>query len=82
MLCHSRTKKLYVRKNIFYKEKHYYVHYDTSTVAGPGYKLQSNCSCEDYEGIWGNGRIAPMALELGVRWRYVFSFTPRLLYPR
>jgi hypothetical protein len=31
---------------------------------------------------WGNESIAPRILDLGTRWRWVVSFTPRLLYPR
>jgi len=30
---------------------------------------------------WVNGRIAPLILDLGTRWRWVVSFTPRSLYP-
>jgi hypothetical protein len=31
---------------------------------------------------WGSGCIAPLILELGTRWRWVVSFTPRPLYPQ
>jgi hypothetical protein len=31
---------------------------------------------------WGSGCIAPRLLDLGTRWRWVVSFTPRSLYPR
>jgi hypothetical protein len=31
---------------------------------------------------WGTGSIAPRIFDLGTRWRWVVSFTPRLLYPR
>jgi hypothetical protein len=31
---------------------------------------------------WGNGCIAPCILDLGTRWRWVVSFTPRPLYPK
>jgi hypothetical protein len=31
---------------------------------------------------WGSGGIAPLILDLGTRWRWVVSFTPRLLYPQ
>jgi hypothetical protein len=30
---------------------------------------------------WGSGGIAPHILNLGTRWRWVVSFTPRPLYP-
>jgi len=29
---------------------------------------------------WGSGGIAPPFLDLGIRWRWVVSFTPRPLY--
>jgi len=31
---------------------------------------------------WGSGGIAPCVLDLGTRWRWVVSFTPRPLYPK
>jgi hypothetical protein len=31
---------------------------------------------------WGSGGIAPRILDLGIRWKWVVSFTPRPLYPR
>jgi hypothetical protein len=31
---------------------------------------------------WGNGGIALRILDLGIRWRWVISFTPRPLYPQ
>jgi hypothetical protein len=31
---------------------------------------------------WESGSIAPSILDLGTRWRWVVSFTPRPLYPR
>jgi hypothetical protein len=31
---------------------------------------------------WGSGSIAPRILDLGPRWRWVVSFTPRHLYPQ
>jgi hypothetical protein len=31
---------------------------------------------------WGSGGIAPRILNLGTRWRWVVSFTPRPLYPQ
>jgi hypothetical protein len=34
-----------------------------------------------HEDIWGCGRIDPHFLGLGTNWRWVFSFTPRPLYP-
>jgi len=30
---------------------------------------------------WGSRRIAPRILNHDTRWRWVVSFTPRLLYP-
>jgi hypothetical protein len=30
---------------------------------------------------WGIGGIVPRILDLGTRWRWVVSFTPRPLYP-
>jgi len=35
-----------------------------------------------HEGTRGCGGIAPFILDLGKRWRFVFNFTSRLLYPR
>jgi hypothetical protein len=32
--------------------------------------------------VWGSGGTAPRILNLGVRWRWVVSFTLRRLYPR
>jgi hypothetical protein len=31
---------------------------------------------------WGSVDIAPRILDLGTRWRWVVSFTPRPLYPQ
>jgi hypothetical protein len=31
---------------------------------------------------WGSGYIAPSILDLGTRWRWVDTFTPRPLYPQ
>jgi hypothetical protein len=31
---------------------------------------------------WGSGCIAPRIVDLGTRWRWVVSFTPRPLYPQ
>jgi hypothetical protein len=31
---------------------------------------------------WGSGGIAPRILDLGTRWRWMVSFTPRPLYPQ
>jgi hypothetical protein len=31
---------------------------------------------------WGSGGIAPRILDLGTRWSWVVSFTPRSLYPQ
>jgi hypothetical protein len=31
---------------------------------------------------WGSENIAPRILDLGIRWRWVVSFTPRPLYPQ
>jgi hypothetical protein len=31
---------------------------------------------------WGSGGITPRILDLGTRWRWVVSFTARLLYPQ
>jgi hypothetical protein len=31
---------------------------------------------------WGSGGIAPRIPDLGTRWRWVVSFTPRQLYPQ
>jgi hypothetical protein len=31
---------------------------------------------------WGSGGVAPRILDLGTRWRWVVSFTPRPLYPQ
>jgi hypothetical protein len=33
------------------------------------------------EAYWGTGSIAPCILELGIKWRWVVSFTPPSLYP-
>jgi len=40
-----------------------------------------NCAPR-HEGILGSGGIAPLILDLGTRWRWVVSFTPRPLYPQ
>jgi len=34
------------------------------------------------ETYWGNGGIASRVLDLGTRWRWVVSLTPRSLYPQ
>jgi hypothetical protein len=34
------------------------------------------------KGCWGSGGIAPRILNLGTRWRWVVSFTPKPLYPQ
>jgi hypothetical protein len=34
------------------------------------------------KGYWGSGGIAPRILDLGTRWKWVVSFTPRPLYPQ
>jgi hypothetical protein len=31
---------------------------------------------------WGSGGITPLIIDLGTRWRWVVSFTPRPLYPQ
>jgi hypothetical protein len=31
---------------------------------------------------WGSGDIAPRILDVGTRWRWIVSFTPRPLYPQ
>jgi hypothetical protein len=31
---------------------------------------------------WESGGIAPRIIDLGTGWRWVVSFTPRLLYPK
>jgi hypothetical protein len=31
---------------------------------------------------WGSGSIIPRIIDFGTRWRWVVSFTPRLLYPQ
>jgi hypothetical protein len=35
-----------------------------------------------HEDLWETGCIDPRFLDLGTSWRWVISFTPRLLYPR
>jgi hypothetical protein len=35
-----------------------------------------------HEGVLGSGGIDPRILDLGTRWRWVVSFTPRPLYPQ
>jgi hypothetical protein len=35
-----------------------------------------------HEGVRGSGYIDPHLPNLGTRWRWVVSFTPRVLYPR
>jgi len=34
------------------------------------------------KGHWGSGSIAPRFLDLGTRWRWMVSFTPRPFYPQ
>jgi len=41
---------------------------------------QRSCPCACYEGIWGDGDVAPLILNSGTRWRWVVSFKPWLLY--
>jgi hypothetical protein len=36
---------------------------------------------EHHEEVLGSGSITPRILNLGIRWRWVVSFTPRPLYP-
>jgi hypothetical protein len=43
------------------------------------YVYTSVCLPKTY---WGSGSIAPRILVLGIRWRWVVSFTPRPLYPQ
>jgi hypothetical protein len=31
---------------------------------------------------WGSGGVPPRILDLGIRWRWVVTFTPRSLYPQ
>jgi len=33
-----------------------------------------------HKNVWGSGGIAQFVLNLGIRWRYMVSFTPRSLY--
>jgi hypothetical protein len=58
-----------------------------------GHPYTSNCPCAlintalwrcilRYEDILGNGGINPRILNLGARWMWVVSFTPRPLYPQ
>jgi hypothetical protein len=35
-----------------------------------------------HEDVWGSGCTVPPILDLGTRWRWLISFTVRLLYPR
>jgi hypothetical protein len=49
--------------------------------------LRENCEenvgmTSRHEGVLGSGGIAPRILDLGTRWKWVVSFTPRPLYPR
>jgi hypothetical protein len=39
-------------------------------------------SVPPHEDVWGNGIVALRILNLGTKWRWVISFTPRPLYPR
>jgi hypothetical protein len=45
----------------------------------PEEQTPQNCRCENYK--WGSGGIDPCFLDLGTKWRWVVSFTPRPLYP-
>jgi hypothetical protein len=38
--------------------------------------------CLRHEDNWGSGCIDPRFVDLGTNWRWVVSFTPRLLYPQ
>jgi len=31
---------------------------------------------------WGNGSKAPCIVDIGIRWRWMVSFTPRSFWPR
>jgi hypothetical protein len=50
--------------------------------------VQLSCSCvfcnwaSRHEGVLGSGGIAPHILDLGTRWRWAVSYTPRPLYPQ
>jgi hypothetical protein len=49
------------------------------------YKLKSLCLTYQalrYENVWVSGCIDPRILDLSTSWRWVASFTPRLLYPQ
>jgi hypothetical protein len=37
--------------------------------------------CDHHEGVWEGGDIAPLIINLYVRWKWVISFTLRPLYP-
>jgi hypothetical protein len=50
-------------------------------------KKRESCPCAWTEhhamkAYWGIGGIAPRILDPSTRWRWVVSFTPRLLYPQ
>jgi hypothetical protein len=49
--------------------------------------MQQRCPCASFlnwerrhKGVLGSGGIAPRILDLGTRWRWMVSFTPRPLY--
>ena len=44
-------------------------------------KVKWNCRYESELGIGGSGGVATLVLNFGTRWRWVVSFTLRLLYP-
>ena len=43
--------------------------------------VRSNYLYARCEGMWRNGYIAALLLNLGARWRWMVSFTPRSIYP-
>jgi hypothetical protein len=47
-------------------------------------KVKSLCLTKHHtmKTYWRSGGIAPLILDLGIRWRCVVSFTPRSLYPQ
>jgi hypothetical protein len=50
-------------------------------IKGKLFLCSSNWTLRDGD-VWGSGCIDPHILDLGVRWRWVVSFTPRPLYPQ
>jgi hypothetical protein len=47
--------------------------------------IDTSCTLTEHHAMkacWRSGCIAPRIFDLGIKWRWVVNFTPRLLYPQ